>query len=304
MLYHVLSRSNSGDSVFKDTRDRNKFLSYLIKYAALFEFRIHVWCLVSTHFHLLIETTQQASLSEMMRRLLTAYTVYFNRRHGRHGHLFQGRFKSLVVDRTEYLLALSRYIHLNPMTGSQSINPETYTGSSLHYYIHGKEPSWLYTKEILDWFGGDRRLYAKFVREGLCEDTKIPIYHQKFVGGEHFAKRIWKRMETAEKRKQSTSQSDSSRKDMNIIKAEVIVKKVADYFSCTPQIIRNSTRIRGTVGKARTAAIGLLREELPWMLKQIGEYMNIRSIDCVKYHLKQIQNEKEMQQLVNHIKKR
>ena len=114
-LYHVLSGTNKRDKAFRDSRDENTFLSFVEKYSNIFSLRIHAWCLMPTFFHLLLETTDRPSLSEFMRRLLTAYTMYFNRRHKRNGYLLQGRFKSYIVDKTNYLLDLSRYIHLIPV---------------------------------------------------------------------------------------------------------------------------------------------------------------------------------------------
>ena len=132
-LYHVISRTNSGEIAFTGKREMDKFLGYLEKYSKIFNFRIHAWCLMPNHFHLLLESTDQARLSELMRRLLTAYTIFCNRRRGRHGHLFQGRFKSFVVDKSEYLLELSRYIHLNPARMKKQVDPEIYYGSSLRF---------------------------------------------------------------------------------------------------------------------------------------------------------------------------
>jgi len=144
-LYHILSRTNSGDTAFQDNKDRSKFLEYVSRYTQLFDYRIHAWCLMSTHFHLFLESDQVPQLSEFMRRLLTAYTVYYNRRHRRHGHLFQGRFKSYIVDKSDYFLSLSRYIHLNPRETERPQDPFRYQGSSLRYYIKGGEPNFLHT---------------------------------------------------------------------------------------------------------------------------------------------------------------
>lgn len=148
-LYHIYFRTNSGDDACLYQWDREKFLKYMSRYLDIFEFRLHTFCILANHFHLFSESTQRPVLSEFMRRLLTANTVYLNRRGGRHGHLFQGRFKSHIVKKFFYLLALSRYIHLNPARLAKTWEPDRFAGSSLLCYINGREPQYLYTKEIL-----------------------------------------------------------------------------------------------------------------------------------------------------------
>jgi len=91
-VYHIICRANRDDVVFEGTNDKERFLEYLGYYAEQFDIRIHVYCLMDTHFHLLIES-RKPNLSELMRRLLTAYTVWFHRIHRTHGHLFAGHFK-------------------------------------------------------------------------------------------------------------------------------------------------------------------------------------------------------------------
>ena len=131
---------------------RECFLEYLTGYLEQFEMRIYAYCLMHTHFHLLIES-RKSNLSEYMRRLLTAYTVWFNRRHQTRGHLFAGRFKSIVVERGDYLVAVSRYIHRNPVDASLVKNAEDYPWSSMRVYAGKREPGFVYTREILSWFG-------------------------------------------------------------------------------------------------------------------------------------------------------
>lgn len=178
------------DSLFLNDGDRRHFLACLEKYSDLFDFRVHAYCLMDSHVHLLVESSQP-NLSQFMHRLLTAYTVWFHRRHETHGHLFSGRFKSLVVDKSAHLLALSRYIHLNPVEAGMARKAEEYPWSSMVYYLNPrKAPEFLFTREILDWFGDSPEQYRIFVLEGLNEDVKPMILSQRFVGGKSFAKRI------------------------------------------------------------------------------------------------------------------
>lgn len=301
-LYHVFSRTNTGDLAFNDARDEQKFLSYVNKYSDIFSYKVHAWCLMPTHFHLLLESTNRAALSEFMRRLLTAYTVFFNRRHKRHGHLFQGRFKSYIVEKANYLLALSRYIHLNPVHSRRSAEPVKFRGSSLRYYIDGGEPAFLYTKEILGYFKGSRKSYELFIREGLTQETKIPIFAQSFVGDNEFARRIRKRLGYLEK-KGSRSQKAQEMQRLKIVeqdtrKAEEIVKKVSVHFEMSPEIIKKSLKVRGKIGKARAVAVVLMREHIMWTCMKITKYLGLKGKRGISYYGVRVRREKDLDYIV------
>lgn len=113
-VYHVTVRGNERRAIFIDDRDRERFLRVLGESVERFETRLYLFCLMDNHIHLVVETPR-ANLSQFMHRIETAYTVYFNRRHERCGHLMQGRYGARLVERDTYLLRLSRYVHLNPV---------------------------------------------------------------------------------------------------------------------------------------------------------------------------------------------
>ena len=297
-LYHVMSRTISGEIAFRGIADYNKFIHYLSKYAHLFDFRVHTYCLLSTHFHLLLESGRQKSLSELMRRLLTAYTVYYNRRHGRHGHLFQGRFKSLVVDKSDYLLLLSRYIHTNPARLSKPLDPETYRWSSLHYYINGHEPSFLCTREILQWFQGNRKEYAQYVKEGLSEENKPLIFAQRFVGGEAFVKRWTARIKVFGKKTSRPDMRDHKREEEL---AKQILGHVASEYRCLPKVLLRARRRQGTLGDARTVLINLLRDNLSWTCQEIASFLNLKEKTMVYHHQYKLQENKNLYKIYMNI---
>ena len=112
--YHVTSRGNERKAIFRDDRDRERLLELLARAVKDFHLRLHGYVLMSNHYHLLVETPR-GGLSRALRYLNGVYTQAFNRRHRRVGHLFQGRYKAILVDKDAYLLELSRYIHLNPL---------------------------------------------------------------------------------------------------------------------------------------------------------------------------------------------
>jgi len=113
-IYHVTLRGNERREVFRDDADRYRFLQVLGQSVEAFQVRLYLYCLMTNHVHLVVQTPG-ANLSAFMHRLQTAYTVYFNHRHRRSGHLVQGRFGATLVQEEGYLLKLSRYVHLNPV---------------------------------------------------------------------------------------------------------------------------------------------------------------------------------------------
>jgi len=176
--YHVTSRGNERKDVFRNQADREQFLSYLESSVNRYDAVIHAYCLMSNHYHLLIETPS-GNLSKIMQHINGAYTNYFNIKRKRSGHLFQGRYKAVVVEADEYAQALSRYIHLNPVRAKIVARPEEYRWSSYLDYIGvSKPPAWLNTSFILGYFGsGEERFgkYRGFVEELLGSEYENPL---------------------------------------------------------------------------------------------------------------------------------
>jgi len=113
-VYHVTCRGNERRNTFQSDEDRETFLRILFKSLNIYSVKLHAYVLMDNHFHLLVETPL-GNLGEFMRHFNITYTGYFNRRHRRVGHLYQGRYKSILVEKEAYLSILSRYIHLNPI---------------------------------------------------------------------------------------------------------------------------------------------------------------------------------------------
>ena len=152
-FYYVTSRGNERKNVFKSKADGLKFLEYLESATLRYEAVIHTYCLMDTHYHLLLETPS-GNLPQIMRHINGAYTTYFNVKRARSGHLFQGRYKAILVGIDEYAKALSRYIHLNPVRAKIVETPEEYAWSSYRSYIGKQKPAkWLYRDFILGYFG-------------------------------------------------------------------------------------------------------------------------------------------------------
>lgn len=152
-FYHVTSRGNEQKDIFKNRRDREKFLEYLASATERNGVVIHAYCLMSNHFHLFLETPA-GNLSQIMRHIIGAYTTYFNIKRKRSGHLFQGRYKAILVEADEYAAELTRYIHLNPVKAGIAVKPGEYQWSSYQSYTgEALTPEWLKTGFILGCFG-------------------------------------------------------------------------------------------------------------------------------------------------------
>jgi len=202
-VYHVTGRGNERKPIFRDPLDRKTFLEILIQSLNIYGVRIYAYVLMENHFHFLLETPL-ANLGQFMRRFTITYTSYFNRAHKRVGHLYQGRYKSILVEKESYLSELSRYIHLNPVHTKTIKNktPEEqwrylthYPWSSLKGYLSpsNKKPFVDYSLVLTD-LGGDnlrgRRAYQKRIKEDLLGelDTKQKVIGQSILGGDKFVK--------------------------------------------------------------------------------------------------------------------
>lgn len=179
-LHHVMVRGIERRSVFRDDRDRRNFLDRLAAVGQVTGLEILAWALLPNHVHLLVRTGARP-LVTAMRRLLTGYAGAFNRRHQRHGHLFQNRYKSIVVEEDPYLLELTRYIHLNPLRAGlvRDLNVLDRYPWAGHSALLGKvERPWQGSSEILGHFGrggAARRAYRTFVAAGIPHGRRLEL---------------------------------------------------------------------------------------------------------------------------------
>lgn len=195
-LHHVTARGNERRAIFGSDHDRSEFLDVLAQVVAIYNWRCYAFCLMDNHYHILIETPD-ANLSKGMRDLNGIYAQRFNRVHGRDGHLFQGRFHSIVVDRDSYLLEVARYIVLNPVRAKIVPRPVDWKWSSYRATAGFSKPAdALSIGELLKNFGSDRHLavkeYRRFVKEGI--DKKNPfddVLDGNLLGIEPFSDNIW-----------------------------------------------------------------------------------------------------------------
>ncbi|HWF59169.1 MAG TPA: transposase [Nitrospira sp.] len=206
-LYHVTARGNARQDIFLDDEDRQRFIGVLAHVVSRFHFRLYAHCLMDNHFHLVVETPD-ANLSKAMRQLNGVYTQAFNRRHGRIGHVLQGRFKAIVVDRESYLLELCRYVVLNPVRVRATRKADTYPWSS-YQATAGlvSVPPFLTVDWVLSQFGRQRasaqRKYRAFVAEGIGQGSPWEqVRGQVLLGSERFVERLAPRLQDTRRLKE------------------------------------------------------------------------------------------------------
>jgi putative transposase len=257
--YHITSRGNQRINIFEDDKDRQRFLQVLEASVEVFNVEVHCYILMSNHFHFLLKTPE-ANLSRFMQRFNTAYITYYNLRHHRSGHLYQGRYKAILVEADEYLLELSRYIHLNSVRIKkyQKVSVEekgkilkNYRWSSLPGYIQLKgRDAFVYYDTVLAYMGGDgksgRARYRDFVLQGLSGELASPLRETKanaILGSDSFI--FWVK-ENILKPSELPPRDFSHLKEMKeAIPIKEIAKAVADEYGInTEEIIKSRSRYK------------------------------------------------------------
>jgi len=195
-VYHVTSRGDRSEPIYLDDVDRRLWLTLFAEVCERFNWRCHGWCQMTNHYHIVLETAE-GNLSLGMRHLNGVYTQRHNRRHGRVGHVFQGRYKSILVERDAYLLELSRYVILNPVRAGIVSDVGDWAWSSYRDFTGQRDENceWLEIDWILGQFDTERQVaiqrYVDFVREG---ERLPPIWAQLkgqlYLGSDRFATKM------------------------------------------------------------------------------------------------------------------
>lgn len=196
-LYHVIWRGNEQRDIFFDDEDRRRFYALLREGVERFGYRVHGFCLMSNHVHLALQAGKD-TLSGPLQNLAFRYTQAINRKLGRVGHLFQGRYRALLVDHDAYLLELVRYLHLNPVRAHLVSDPGEYPWSAHRAYLGSVALPWLTTETVLGQLGGSvgvaRRRYARFVAEGIGHGHRPEFYSgaddSRVIGDERFVEQL------------------------------------------------------------------------------------------------------------------
>jgi REP-associated tyrosine transposase len=250
--YHVTCRGNERRNIYRDDTDRELFLEKLRGSLGIYGVVIHAYVLMGNHFHLIVQTPK-ANLSEFMRHFNIAYTGTFNRRHRRVGHLYQGRYKAILVEKDSYLAELSRYVHLNPVRVKPYQNKtfseqwkvlERYPWSSLSGYLSStKRKPWIYYEEVLEQTGGRSQKYREFLDDGLRQGYETPwdrLHGQMVLAGEKFVTKLSKSLgKTPSKREQPASNA------LGKVPAKEVLETVSRHYRLKPEdIAKKRTRYR------------------------------------------------------------
>jgi len=277
--YHVSCRGNQREDIFRDEEDREIFLEKLSLSRDIFNISILSYVLMNNHFHFLL-TTPDGNLSEFMRHFNIVYTSAFNRRHSRVGHLYQGRYKSFLVEADSYLLELSRYIHLNAVRVKARKKKSakgkwnallTYPWSSLGGYLDLRKRNPLVSYEmVLSYVGGDnkagREEYGKFVKKGLAGDAENPLETGKgtgIVGSGDFVQRV---KEKYLKKPKGAREQPELRELQKVFEPEELL----DTFSSMTDIPREKLCRRGRNSDERAMLMELLYRFCMTTQPQIG----------------------------------
>jgi REP element-mobilizing transposase RayT len=293
-------RGINRSAIFKDDQDRSQFLTRLGQNILQLQSSVYAWALMETHIHLLVRSGQQG-ISTLMRKLLTWYAQYYNRRHGRTGHLFENRYKSILCEEENYLLALVRYIHLNPIR-AKLVNTmgelDRYPWSG-HRMIIGKDKyPWMDRTYILGQFAGTKRkairAYHRFVQHGLGEGRRPELTggglirsqggwsqvlalrskgekessDERILGSGEFVDRILKELEERQLRQMRLRRKGRSIED--IIREECGKRKVSE------QELRQGSR-RTLVSEARAAIAYRSKEELGISGAEMARHLGVNT---------------------------
>ncbi len=200
-LYHVTSRGDGRDDIYRNDADNKQFLNVLSEVCQRFNWTIHAFCLMDNHYHLLIETPD-SNLAKGMRHLNGVYTQRFNRTHKRVGHVFQGRYKAILVHKESYLLELARYIVLNPVRAHMVRSVKDWPWSSYRATAgQSQPPDWLNTEWLLSALAKTKGVAAKRYRTFVAEGKNQPsvwkqLKHQIYLGTEAFVEKMQQKMES------------------------------------------------------------------------------------------------------------
>jgi putative transposase len=277
-LYHVITRGNNRQAVFHDNQDRTAYLEKLFHYCREKEVHLLCYCLLSNHVHLLLETPQ-GNLSRMMQAFQTSYTVSWNRRHQHTGHVFEQRYKAFLVDKDNYLLQVSRYIHLNPVAAGIVERPQDYQWSSYRAYLRGRNTAGLRRESILGHFGSQPEekigRYREFV-EGALQRREmwvtLPIVKQTFVGDEDFAERSW--------RKVMKGPESAGRYTV-----ATIVHAVCEIAGIEPEEFGSGTK-EERIQRGRELFMYIARRYSGARLQEIVRWLGVRDVSTVSHGVK------------------
>ena len=276
-FYHVTARGNERRNIFFGKSDYKRFKQYLLEAKKKYNCIFHCYVLMGNHYHLIIETPD-ANLNKIMHYINGSYTTYINLRRSRSGHLFQGRYKAILVDKDSYIMELSRYIHLNPVRAKITEKPEDYTYSSYKDYISGTKEEFISEDFILSILSKDkaaaRKKYRIFTENAIGLEIEAPkVYGGMILGGQAFIKDTLKKLKSNYLQKAEISHRKALNTSMEI---ENILEAVCKFFRKSKEEVVSDKK-----GDIRNIAIYLMKAHTGSKNSQIGELMGNVSYSAV-----------------------
>ena len=290
-FHHVMNRGRNHENIFHDKCYFDEFLKCLKEASEQFDAVIHAYCLMTNHYHLLIETPG-ANLARIMRHINGVYTQRHNRLKKNDGSLFRGRYKSVLVDEDDYLLQLTRYIHLNPVETKEPMVGDLadYEWSSYPAYINkAKSPSWLYREKTYQMLGHKQRYkeYQNYITQGVDEDIKRYYCHYNLLsvlGSPAFKK-------SAIESSKETELDEVTKALINKPSTDEIIKLVCHYAKANEQDIRVKPKGKRQPNATRAFAMFACRRYGDSSQKQLAEAFQLRHPGGSSFSINKIKKE-------------
>ncbi len=281
-IYHVSSRGNERNSIFKDDSDRDLFIKTLRESVEVAGVEVIAYVLMDNHYHMILEAPN-ANLSHFMQHFGLTYTIRFNKRHGRNGHLFQGRFKAILVEEDPYLLVLSRYIHLNPVRTKEWEGTtveekwrylKDYLWSTLPGYLNErKKLNWIRYEKIEDYFKRNKEFskmaYRRYMMEGVKNTLSSPFAEVKsrmVLGSDGFLERVRNYLD----KRISAREIPALRSLRKVLTIEEILFEVANHFQVDREMLISK---RGK--ELRQIAMEMAYRYTGCSQEEIGEFFGV-----------------------------
>ena len=282
--YHVMNRGAARQDVFISDDERERFLELLGDLADRFGIETHAYCLMGSHYHLLLHTPL-GNLGRGMRHLNGVYTQFFNRDQGRDGALFRGRYKAILVDADAYLLHLSSYIHRNPLDAGMVERLEDYRWSSYAAYVGRRKPRpWLHRNMVYSMLGGKAKRYQTFVAQGIQEDL-ARFYRGKTVspilGDEEFKQAVLEQHGTDD------PEVTERKRVHEPASLEEIVTAVADVLACDREKIHESVRGKQNLARMLAAHFAYRAGQLTY--REIAQALGMNHYSAVSSSLRRLE---------------
>lgn len=269
-FYHIITRGNRQQDIFEDHFDRKEYIDRLKKYQEKYQSILYAYVLMNNHTHLLMETGP-VSLSKIMQTFQSSYTQYYNSRHKKIGHLFQGRYKAILCDKDSYLLELVRYIHLNPVRAKLVTDPKEYEWSSHRIYLGLEKNTLIDINLVLAIFGKKigkaRKRYESFILEKADMGQRKDFYKttdQCILGDDKFIEEIKKR---------TSHELGKETKKIHLTMSELI-DRVATQMDVSDRDIPSSSK-RRSASEARSIVAFLGKEYCGYKGKEIADYLGV-----------------------------